>query len=86
MNVLYFTADWCQPCRMFKPVLQSVTSNLGIQVQMINVDSSPELVQRYSVTSVPTLIIEQGGIITYRSTGAMSKTQLEKTFESIVGN
>ena len=77
-SVLYFTAEWCGPCRMFKPVLQEVTSQLGVPVQIIDVDRNPELVQQNSITGVPTMIIFQEGTQVHRSTGAMSKPQLEK--------
>lgn len=81
-NVLYFTAAWCGPCRMFKPVLQEVTTELGIPTQIIDVDQHSELVQQNSITGVPTLIVFQDGTQTYRSTGAMSKQQLQKILES----
>jgi thioredoxin 1 len=76
-NVLYFTAEWCGPCRMFKPVLQEVSGNTGVPTQIIDVDTNPDLVQQYSVTGVPTLIVFQDGNQVYRSTGAMSKQQLQ---------
>jgi thioredoxin 1 len=76
-NVLYFTAAWCGPCRMFKPVLQEVTSELGIPTQIIDVDTNPDLTQQYTITGVPTLIVFKDGTQVYRSTGAMSKPQLE---------
>jgi thioredoxin 1 len=76
-NVLYFTAAWCGPCRMFKPTLQEVTSQLGVPTQIIDVDSSTELVQQYSITGVPTTIVFQDGQQVHRSTGAMSKQQLQ---------
>jgi len=76
-NILYFTAAWCGPCRMFKPVLQEVTSQAGVPTQIIDVDQNPELVQQYSVTGVPTTIVFQDGNQIHRSTGAMSKQQLQ---------
>ena len=38
MTVFYFSAPWCGPCKMFKPVLQQVASELGIAINDINVD------------------------------------------------
>lgn len=76
-NVLYFTAAWCGPCRMFKPVLQEVSSQAGVPTQIIDVDTNPDLTQQYSITGVPTTIVFQDGQQIYRSTGAMSKQQLQ---------
>jgi len=84
-NVLYFTAEWCGPCRMFKPVLQEVTKNLGVPTQIIDVDTNPELVQQHSITGVPTMIIYQDGEMISRTTGAMGKPQLEKLLSELVG-
>ena len=36
--VLYFTAAWCSPCKMFKPILQQVQSELGVNVNIIDVE------------------------------------------------
>ena len=74
--VLYFTAAWCGPCRMFKPVMEQVSSALGIQVNYIDVDTNPDLTQQYAVSSVPTVVVVNNGNAVYRNTGVMSKPQL----------
>ncbi len=53
---LYFTADWCGPCRMLSPVMDEV-SQQGITVQKVNVDESPEMSKHYGVRNVPTVIL-----------------------------
>ena len=74
--VLYFTATWCGPCKMFKPTIQAVSSELGIGINYIDVDQQKDLAQRYSISSVPTIIVENGGNVVYRNSGVMSKPQL----------
>lgn len=76
--VLYFSAPYCAPCKMFKPVLQEVASELGIGIQYIDADQQKDLVSRYSVTSVPTLIVENGGSVLFRNTGVMDKSRLRQ--------
>jgi thioredoxin 1 len=76
-RILYFTAAWCGPCKAFKPVLQEVTSNLGIQVQYVDVDSDPQMVEKYGITSVPTMFVFSGETLLERRSGAMSKDQLK---------
>lgn len=79
MQVLYFTAPWCGPCRMFKPTVENVSSELGVHVNYINVDYDASMSERYSVTSVPTIIVlGPSGQIEYRSSGVMSKDQLSR--------
>ena len=81
MTVVYFSAPWCGPCKMFKPVLQEVARNMGIVINDVNVDYDAAYTQKYNITSVPTLIIlnDQGDTL-FRNSGVMSKDQLIKTF------
>lgn len=81
MNVLYFSAPWCGPCKMFKPVLQQVASELGIGINDINVDYDATFTEKYNVTSVPTLLIlDNQGIPVFRNSGVISRDQLIRTF------
>jgi len=83
MKVFYFSAPWCGPCKTFKPVLQQVTSELGISINDINVDYDAMYTEKYNVTSIPTLIIlDNQGNVTYRNTGVISKALLETTFKN----
>jgi thioredoxin 1 len=81
MNVMYFSADWCGPCKVFKPVVQQTSQKLGVAVNYINVDYDASLTQKYSITSVPTIMItnNQGEEI-YRKSGVMSRDQLISMF------
>ena len=81
MNVMYFSADWCGPCKVFKPVVQQASQELGIPVSYINVDYDASFTQKYSITSVPTIIVtnDQGDTL-YRKSGVMSKDQVVAMF------
>ncbi len=74
--VLYFTAAWCGPCKMFKPTVQAVSAETGVGVNYIDVDQQSDIAQRYNISSVPTIIVENGGSVVYRNSGVMSKPQL----------
>jgi len=74
--VLYFTAAWCGPCKMFKPTVQAVSAETGVGINYIDVDQQTDLAQKYNVSSVPTIIVENGGNVVYRNSGVMSKPQL----------
>lgn len=78
--ILYFTAEWCGPCKMFKPTVQAVSAEMGVSINYIDVDQQKDLAQRYGISSVPTIIVENGGNVVYRNSGVMSKPQLTQVF------
>lgn len=79
---MYFSAAWCGPCKVFGPVMDSVSQDLGISVQRIDVDASRDLADKYQIRSVPTLIFERDGEIVHRQMGAMGKQQLVSLIQS----
>lgn len=81
MIVHYFTADWCPGCKSFKPIVQQVSQELGIQVNYVNVDYDTALTEKYTIRSIPTIIItDPSGGINFRHTGPMSPQKLNETF------
>lgn len=81
MQVLYFSADWCGPCKVFKPTVQTVSQQKGIHVNYINIDYDAMSVDKYNITSVPTLmIVDPSGNVVFRNSGVMSAPQLTEIF------
>ena len=74
--VLYFTAAWCGPCKMFKPVIEQVSAETGVSINYVDVDQQGALASQYGISSVPTIIVENNGSVVYRNSGVMSKPQL----------
>ena len=61
--VLYFTAAWCGPCKMFKPTVQAVSAETGVGISYVDVDQQPDIAQKYNISSVPTIIVENDYLI-----------------------
>jgi thioredoxin 1 len=81
MVVYYVSADWCGPCKMFKPVVQQVSKELNVSINYVNADYDVAITEKYKVTSIPTIIIAgQDGAEWFRHTGAMSAQQLKDAF------
>lgn len=71
-KLLYFSADWCQPCKQLGPMMDKISQQ--IPIQKINVDSNPELQARYGVRNVPTVIlVRDGGVELDRKVGVNPK-------------
>ena len=76
--VVDFWAEWCGPCRMVAPVLESIAAeNAGkIRVTKLNVDDAPDIARRFEVMSIPTLLVFKDGVLKKRMVGAKGKNQL----------
>lgn len=69
-----FYADWCEPCKVFSPILEDVADDYDyVKVVKVNVDEEVELAQKYGVISLPTLLVVKDGKVVDRSTGALEK-------------
>ena len=71
----YFTATWCGPCKVFKPVMNEI-KNEGYSVQFIDADENQALMQQLNVRAVPTTIIEENGVEVDRFMGSLPKNQV----------
>ncbi len=54
-KILYFTADWCGPCKIIKP--QLVEASNQISITFINVDTNTTTAERYNVKNIPCVIL-----------------------------
>lgn len=74
VTVKKFSATWCGPCRMLTPVMNEIkTKYPNVKFEDIDIDEYREDTEKYSVTSVPTVIIEKDGKLLERFTGLQSK-------------
>ena len=72
--LLDFGAPWCAPCRMVVPVIEEIAGERpDIKVGKINVDEQPELASKFSIMSIPTLVVMKNGMIVQQVSGARPK-------------
>jgi thiol-disulfide isomerase/thioredoxin len=74
-HVLYFTAEWCNPCQRTKPVAEELKRDGIIDFVFVDADTELELINKFSIKSVPTYILIQEGKETKRMSGAKTKEQ-----------
>lgn len=78
-NVYYFTADWCQPCKKIKPIVEELSrEQTAVHFQLIDVDDNHDLVKKFGIMSVPTFILFEEGIEKNRIIGRQSRENLEE--------
>ena len=69
-----FNADWCGPCRMLRPILDEIASERSnVKIVSINIDDEDELAMKYGVSSIPCLVLFDGGKEVNRSVGLIPK-------------
>ena len=72
----YFTASWCAPCKMFKPIMKEIERE-GHSIQFIDIDHDEnDLAEKYGIQAVPTTIIEVDGKEVNRFTGPKLKQEV----------
>ena len=73
-----YWAEWCGPCKMVAPVLESIAQEHGdkLDVVKLNVDENPVVTQKYGILNIPTLGVFKNGEVVMELVGARSKSAL----------
>ena len=58
MKYLYFSAQWCGPCKTLSPIMNKVSSHN--EVEKVDVDLDYERAQQYGVRNIPTVVLVDG--------------------------
>ncbi len=78
-----FGAKWCGPCRKLAPVLDEIESTLDGKVKVVKVDADEnrELLQKYSVSGLPSLLVFKDGEPVERMAGLVPKSTIISNVE-----
>ncbi|ELY61013.1 thioredoxin family protein [Natronococcus jeotgali] len=74
-------ADWCGPCQMLEPTIESLAAETDAAVAKVDVDRHQRLAQRLGARGVPTLVLYADGEPTERLVGAQDRATLEGLIE-----
>src|SRR5213075_1479887 len=75
-----FWAEWCGPCHAVSPVLDKIAEERADELRLvkINVDENQELMVRYGIQSIPTIVLFKGGEPAAAVIGAQPKGAIER--------
>lgn len=77
-HVLYFTAEWCNPCQRTRPVAEELKREGVIDFLFVDADTEIELIEKFGIKSIPAYILIEDGLEVDRMNGAKTKDEFLK--------
>jgi len=77
-----FSAVWCGPCKMLDPIVKQLAGEWDGKVKVVKIDAdqNPNILMKYSILGIPTLLFFKSGEIKERITGYLPKDKLVAKF------
>jgi thioredoxin 1 len=77
--ILYFTADWCAPCKRVRPIVEQLNKDQSdVRFFIIDVDLETEMASDFEIKSVPTFVVMKDNTEIHRVSGVQTRDQLEE--------
>lgn len=83
VEVLYFSAPWCSPCKVFGPALQDAANRKGFSIEKVNVETDMERARQYDVMSLPTTVWFKNGVAKISKSGPLSDEAIDKVISHL---
>ena len=82
--IVDFWAEWCGPCKMLTPILEELSNEMKneINVVKVNLDENQDLAMKYSIRSIPTLLLFKEGHLIDTKVGLLPKNEIVTWFKS----
>jgi len=82
-----FWAEWCGPCRAVAPVVDAIGRDYAgrLKVVSVDIDSNPEVANRYGIRAIPTLLVVDSGRIASTIVGAVPRGKIEVELAKVLG-
>ena len=82
LELLFFSAEWCEPCKWAEPIVQEVLDGARNQISLtkIDIDANIDAAKQHHIMSVPTLVLFKNGKEVWRMRGFDTAPKLSKIF------
>ena len=83
-QIIYFSAEWCGPCRMVGPVVEELAKDYEGRaiIGKVNVDNNPEISMKFGIRNIPALLFFKNGEIVDKQIGAVPKNVLAQKLDA----
>lgn len=81
--IVKFWATWCGPCKTLNPIMEEIAKeNKDLKFVAINVDDSRELIAKYGIKGIPTILYIKDGQVKSIDVGGKSKSDIMKSIHN----
>lgn len=76
--VVDFWAQWCGPCRSIAPIIEELATEYADNaiIGKVDVDDNPEIVEKFGIRNIPTLLFIKNGVVADKMVGASPKSEI----------
>ena len=84
--VVDFWAEWCGPCKMLSPTIETIAEkyNGKVKVGKVNVDKNPSIAQKYGVRGIPNILVFQNGNIEEQLIGNVPESDISNILDKLI--
>lgn len=85
--VVDFWAEWCGPCRMISPIIEELANEYADKavIGKVDVDNNPDIVARFGIRNIPTILFFKNGEVVDKQVGAAQKSAFNEKIDKILG-
>ncbi len=81
-----FWAEWCGPCRVLGPVIESLSQEYDgrVKVAKVDVDANQQVAMQFGIRSIPTVMLFDKGQIVDTIVGVRPKSDYETSLKKVI--